>query len=56
MLGYDGNKKLTQLNPAVKQNLKTYLGEYRMITDAVNMIDGFIVNIGVDFEIICYSK
>ena len=56
MLGYDGNKKLTQLNPAVKQNLKTYLGEYRMITDAVNMIDGFIVNIGVDFEIICYSN
>jgi len=56
MLGYDGNKKLTQLNPAVKQNLKTYLGEYRMITDAVNMIDGFIVNIAVDFEIICYSN
>ena len=56
MLGYDQNKKLTQLNPAVKQNLKTYLGEYRMITDAVNMIDGFIVNIGVDFEIICYSN
>ena len=56
MLGYDGNNKLTQLNPAVKQNLKTYLGEYRMITDAVNMIDGFIVNIAVDFEIICYSN
>ena len=56
MLGYNQDKKLTQLNVAVKQNLKTYLGEYRMITDAVNMIDGFIVNIGVDFEIICYSN
>jgi hypothetical protein len=56
ILGYDENKKLTNLNPAIKENLKTYLGEYRMITDAVNMIDGFIVNIGVDFEIICYSN
>ena len=56
VLGYDGNKKLTSLNQAVKQNLKTYLGEYRMMTDAVNIIDGYIVNIGVDFEIICYSN
>jgi hypothetical protein len=56
VLGYDNNKKLTQINQAVKQNLKTYLGEYRMMTDAVNIIDGFIVNIGVDFEIICYSN
>jgi hypothetical protein len=56
LLGYDGNKKLTNLNQAVKQNLKTYIGEYRIITDAVNIIDGFIVNIGVDFEVICYSN
>ena len=56
VLGYDSNKNLTQLNQAVKQNLKIYLGEYRMITDAINMIDGFIVNIGVDFDVICYSN
>ena len=56
VLGYNDNKNLTQLNQAVKQNLKTYLGEYRMMTDAVNIIDGFIVNIGVDFEIISYSN
>lgn len=56
VLGYDENKKLTNLNQAVKENLKTYLGEYRMITDAVNMIDGFVVNIGVDFEIMVYSN
>jgi hypothetical protein len=56
VLAYDQNKKLTLLNKAVKQNLKTYLGEYRMITDAVNIIDGFIINIGVDFEIVVYSN
>jgi hypothetical protein len=56
VLGYDLNKKLTTLNSAVKQNLKTYLSEYRMLTDGVNIIDGFIVNIGVDFEIVVYSS
>ena len=56
ILGYDLNKNLTNINDAVKQNLKTYLGEYRMLTDAVNIINGFIINIGVDFEIICYQN
>ena len=38
VLGYDSNKKLTSLNRAVKENLKTYLNEFRMLTDGVNMI------------------
>jgi hypothetical protein len=56
LLGYDINGKLTNVNPAVKQNLKTYLSEYRMLTDVVNLVDGFIVNIGVEFDIIVYSN
>jgi len=56
MLSYDSNKKLTVANKALKQNVKTYLGEHRMLTDAVNIIDGYIVNIGVDFDIIVYSN
>jgi hypothetical protein len=56
VLGYDQNKKLSLLNKAVKENLKTYIGEYRMLTDAVNILDGFIINIGVDFEINVYSN
>jgi hypothetical protein len=51
LLGYDGNGNLTNLNKAIKQNLKTYLNEYKMLTDGINIIDGFIVNIGIDFEI-----
>ena len=56
VLGFDSNKNLTNLNSAVKENLKTYLGEYRMMTDAVNIMNGFVLNIGCDFEIICYSN
>jgi hypothetical protein len=57
VLGYDSNKNLVELgtNKALKQNLKTYLNEFRMLTDGVNLLDGFIINIGVDFEIRVYG-
>jgi hypothetical protein len=51
VLGFNDSKHLTELNQAVKENLKTYLGYYRILTDAVNIKDAFIINIGVDFEI-----
>ena len=51
VMGYNESKQLTQLNQAVKENLKTYLSQYRILTDAVNIKDAFIINIGIDFEI-----
>ncbi len=56
LLGYDVNGNLTVLNDAIKQNLKTYLEEYRMLTDAVNMLDGFVINIGVNYEITVFTN
>lgn len=50
-LGYDNQKKLVPLNKATKTNLKNYISYYRMLTDAVNIKDAHIVNIGIDFEI-----
>ena len=52
LLGYDSEKKLSTLNIAIKENLKTYLTEYKMLTDGININDGFIINIGLEFEII----
>ena len=52
LLGYDSKKKLSVLNRAVKENLKTYLTEYKILTDGINISDGFIINIGVEFEIV----
>jgi hypothetical protein len=52
VLSYDGTGKLTQANLAVKENLKTYLSQYRILTDAVNIKDSYIINIGIRFEII----
>ena len=51
VLGLDNNLNLSKLNDAVKTNLKNYLSYYRILTDAVNILDAFIVNIGVEFQI-----
>ena len=56
VLGYNENKQLTELNQAIKENLKTYLGYYRMLTDAVNIKDAFIINLAIDFEITVLSN
>ena len=52
LLGYDENRKLTTLNEAVKQNLKLYLSQYRILTDAINLKNAYIINVGVKFAII----
>jgi hypothetical protein len=52
ILGYNINRNLTTCNRAVKENLKTYLSQYRMLTDSINIRDGFIINIGIEFDII----
>jgi hypothetical protein len=52
ILTFDINSKLTQASRALKQNLITYLSQYKMINDAVNIKDAFIINIGVNFDII----
>lgn len=55
VLSYDANKNLIRPNPALVTNLITYLKQYRMLTDGVNIIDGYIINIGVNFTITVYK-
>jgi hypothetical protein len=56
ILGFNQEKQLTALNQAVKENLKNYLNHYRILTDAINIKDAFIINIGVQFEISVLSN
>lgn len=51
-LAYDNNKNLIQSTPTLKSNLKKYLAHYMTLTDAVNIKDAFVINIGVNFDII----
>ncbi len=52
ILTQDLNGNLNKPSDAIKNNLKTYINQYRMIGDSVNIKDAFIVNIGCEFDII----
>jgi hypothetical protein len=51
VLGYNPDKTLTTANPTLKNNLKKYINQYRIITDAINIKNAFYINLGVNFEI-----
>jgi hypothetical protein len=42
---------LTKTNSSIKNNLKTWLEQYRMINDTVDILDPYIINMGIDFVI-----
>ena len=52
VLSYNIDNQLSTSSPALKSNITTYLSQYRMVNDAVNIKDAFIINIGVNFDII----
>jgi hypothetical protein len=52
VLAYDNNKKLVTASSTLRNNLKTYLSQYRMLTDAINIKDAFVVNIAVKYDIL----
>jgi hypothetical protein len=52
VLSLNSDGQLNYANNTLKNNLKTYLSQYRMIGDNIEIKDAFIINIGIDFEII----
>jgi len=52
VLGYNSNKHLSIVNDAVKENLKIYLSRFRTITDAVNIKNGYVINFGINYNIL----
>jgi hypothetical protein len=52
ILSLNSEGKLDYASNTLKNNLRTYLSQYRMIGDNIEIRDAFIINIGVNFEII----
>lgn len=52
VLGYNLDKNLTNLNSTTKGNLKKYLSQYRLMTDSINIKNGYIINMGINFSIV----
>ena len=43
--------KITTTNDTIKNNLKTWLNHYRMLSDTIDILDPFVLNIGIEFII-----
>ena len=56
VLSQDSSGRLIQSNPALQANLRNYLNQFRLLTDAVNIIDGYIINVGLQFSIVVYKN
>jgi hypothetical protein len=48
----DENGFLTEASQSLKGNLKTWINKYKMINDTVDILDGKIANIGIEFEVV----
>ena len=49
IISEDMNGNLTTANSSIKNNLKNWINQSRMINDTVDILDAKIVNIGIDF-------
>jgi hypothetical protein len=52
ILSEDANGNFIEANQALQENLRTYISQYRMLTDAINIKAAFVINLGVEFEVI----
>ena len=56
VLGYNNVKNLTNVNLATKNNLMTYLEQFRMLTDAINIKNAFIINVKIEVSITVFKS
>ena len=45
----DGN--LTETNSTIKENLKTWIQEYKMLNDTIDILDAYVINLEIDFVV-----
>ena len=56
ILTQNNQNQLTTASDSLKQNLRTYINEYKMIGDTISIKDAFVINFGINFEIITYPN
>ena len=51
VISQDSFGNLTKTNSTIKRNLKIWLNQYRMINDTIDILDPYILNLGIEFSI-----
>ena len=52
VLAFNSQKQLINASSTLKTNISTYLSQYRSVGDSIRIKDAFIVNIGIDFDLV----
>lgn len=52
ILARDANGNPVIAQPSLKQNLQTYLSKFRMLTDAIEILDAMVINVKIAFNIL----
>jgi hypothetical protein len=52
VLSQNSSNQFIEASNTLKKNLRTYLSQYKMIGDSIEIKNAYIINISVDFEII----
>jgi len=52
VLSEDEGGNFTTANSTIKENLKVWLNQYRMLNDTIDVLDGKVINYGINFEIV----
>ena len=52
VLSLNSSNQFSTATPTLKKNLRTYLSQYKMIGDSIEIKDAYIINIAIDFEIV----
>jgi hypothetical protein len=55
IISRNSDRKLITAPDTLKKNLKVYLNEYRLISDAYDIVDAKIINIGINFRVVVDS-
>jgi phage-related baseplate assembly protein len=56
VLTQDNQNHLNTASNTLKRNIRTYLNEYKMIGDTLSIKDAFIINFGINFQIVTYPN
>ena len=56
VLSYDFNGNLCTSTDLIKRNIKNFLSQFRILSDKIRIIDGYIINFGVLFDVLAYPN
>lgn len=52
IISRNADEQLIVSPDALKKNLRTFLNEFRMISDAIDILDAPVVNLGIEFKVV----